>query len=213
MTAKRQQSSTAMTFLYKSSLLYHGLMTMVYHVHRRERFEEVARWVPRDAEVLDVCCGDGSLSSFLPASVGYRGLDESTAFIKAGTHRGRDLRHFNLMAEPLPVSQIVICQVSLFQFYPKVEEVVGRLFAAATERLIISESVKSFSQSKYALPKAICSWGTCVDGLNDGSFRFNATSLEALFAPYRPYLRHTAEVCAGRDWIYVFDKDDAAKSL
>ena len=124
-----------MTFLYKSSLLYHGLMTMVYHVHRRERFEEVARWVPRDAEVLDVCCGDGSLSTFLPASVSYRGLDESTAFIKAGSHRGRDLRHFNLMAESLPVSQIVICQVSLFQFYPKVEEVVGRLFAAADRAL------------------------------------------------------------------------------
>ena len=78
---------------------------------------------------------------------------KATAFITAGNHRGRDLRHFNLMAEPLPVSQIVICQVSLFQFYPKVEEVVGRLFAAAAERLIISESVKSFSQSKYALPK------------------------------------------------------------
>ncbi len=199
-----------MIVLYRSRVLYHGLMSMVYHIHRRERFEEVARWVPEGADLLDVCCGDGSLAAYLPATTRYRGLDLSEAFVAAARRRGREVRAFNLMREPLPRARVVVCQVSLFQFYPRVEEVVSRLFEAATERLIISESVKSFSQSQWSFVSSGVAWGTRVDGLNDGRFRFNPDALQGLFAPYKPHLRHIAEICGGRDWVYVLDKQRPA---
>ncbi len=195
-----------MIVLYRSRMLYHGLMSMVYHVHRRERFAEVARWVPEGVELLDVCCGDGTLAAYLPGSVAYRGLDLSEAFVSAAQLRGRNVKPFNLMQEPLPRAQVVVCQVSLFQFHPRVDEILSRLFEAASERLIISESVKSFSQSQWPLLSSFVAWGTCVDGLNDGRFRFNPNTLQALFAPYARHLRHVAEVCGGRDWVYVLDR-------
>jgi trans-aconitate methyltransferase len=181
-------------------------MAAVYHVHRRERFREVARWVPEGVEILDVCCGDGALTGFLDPSVHYRGLDQSPIFVARGRDRGRQVEHRDVRASPLPQSQVVVCQASLFQFYPDVEEVLGRLFEAATERLIVSESVKSLTQSRCSSLSRLVAWGTRVEGMSNDHFRFSPESLEALFRPYATHLRHAREVCGGRDWLYVLDK-------
>src|SRR5919197_4527325 len=100
--------------LYKKSWFYHGAMALAYRTHRRERFRAVAQWVPDGAAVLDVCCGDGSLAKYLPPSVRYRGLDYNPAFVHAARQRDRPLEAFDLRHHPLPVSKIVVCQVSLF---------------------------------------------------------------------------------------------------
>jgi trans-aconitate methyltransferase len=195
-----------MAILYRSGLLYHGLMAAVYHVHRRERFREVATWIPQGAEVLDVCCGDGALTAFLHPSVHYRGLDQSPIFVARGRDRGRQIEHFDLRSAPLPGARVVVCQASLFQFYPNVEEVLGRLFKAAGERLIVSESVKSLTQSRCSALSRIVAWGTHTAGMSNDHFRFSAESLDRLFRPYAAHLRQAREVCGGRDWLYVLDK-------
>jgi trans-aconitate methyltransferase len=195
-----------MAILYRSSLLYHGLMTAVYHVHRRERFREVAQWIPEGAEVLDVCCGDGALTGYLDRSVRYRGLDQSPVFVARARDRGREVEHFDLRRASLPGSQVVVCQASLFQFYPDVDEVLGQLFDAALQRLIVSESVKSLTQSRWSCLSRIVAWGTHVEGMTNDHFRFCPEGLDRLFHPYAAHLRHAREVCGGRDWLYVLDK-------
>ncbi len=195
-----------MALLYSSSWFYHGLMTVMYHVHVRERFRQVALWVPEGADLLDVCSGDGQLMTYLPGATRYRGLDYSEPFLRKARELGRDVQRFDLRTDPLPEAQVVVCQVSLFQFYPEVEGVLARLYAAARERLIISESVRSLTQSKNPLISRLVAWGTRANGMEHDRFRYNPHTLEALFRPYQRQIRHAAEVCGGRDWIYVLDK-------
>ena len=195
-----------MTILYKSSSFYHALMAIVYGKNRHQHFQAVAEWVPDDAEVLDVCCADGKLKGYLSPSVHYKGVDHSPTFVKVGTQRGLDIRQFDLKTDPLPRCQVVVCQVSLFQFHPNVEAILAKLFDAAQQRLIISESVFSLTQSRWSWIAAIVAWGTRAEGTADSSFRFTPQTLAELFKPYEEDLRHRAEICDGRDWIYVLDK-------
>lgn len=195
-----------MAILYQSSRFYHALMTLVYRTHRRERFQAVSRWVPEDAEVLDVCCGDGSLAEHLLPSARYRGLDQSAAFVREGQRRGHRVEQFDVMRDKLPSAQIIVCQVSLFQFYPAVDTVLSRLYEAAEQRLIISESVLSLTQSRWSWIASIVAWGTDPNGMSNNRFRFNEETLKELFSPYREHILDAREVCGGRDWVYVLEK-------
>lgn len=181
-------------------------MAIVYRGNRLERFKAVARWIPENAKVLDVCCGDGSLANHLPALAQYRGLDHSPAFVKEAQQLGRDVQQFDLMYDTLPQSDIIVCQVSLFQFNPEIEAILSKLFIAARQRLIISESVLSLTQSRWKWIADLVAWGTDPNGMSNNRFRFNPESLKALFAPYNDYIKDAAEVCGGRDWVYVLDK-------
>ncbi len=194
-----------MTVIYKSSMLYHTVMAVVYHKHRHEHFRAVAEWIPENVSVLDVCCGDGRLCTYLPA-VKYAGLDNSAPLVKAGRRRKRNIHLFDLNCDPLPRFDIVVCQVSLFQFYPQVESVLSRLWDATNQRLIVTESVMSLTQSQWPWIASLVVWGTRTNGMTNGNFRFDPGSLEILFEPYANQLRHRSAICGGRDWIYVLDK-------
>jgi SAM-dependent methyltransferase len=199
-----------MPLFYANSRFYHALMAMTYWRHHGERFRAVAEWVPEGAEVLDVCCGDGSLAEHLPPGARYRGLDRSSAFLSAAQKRGRPVERFDVCTQSLPKSQIVICQVSLYQFHPLIEPMLARLFEAATERLIISESVWSLTRSKLPLVAPLIAWAMRANDLSDGYFRFNPADLDRLFAAYRPALRHQGPICGGMDRLFVLDKPSPA---
>ncbi|MGH8602520.1 MAG: class I SAM-dependent methyltransferase [Gammaproteobacteria bacterium] len=195
-----------MALLYKNTYLYHGLINAVYGVSRKERFHAVVRWVPDDMEVLDVCCGDGTLATYLARGVNYRGLDQSPAFVRQAQALGRAVELFDVRAGDLPSADVVVCQVSLFQFYPQAESMLARLFDAAKYRLVISESVFSLSQSRWSWLASVVGRGTKTKGMSTHTFRYTASSLRQLFQPYATNVRHMAEVCNGRDWLYVLDK-------
>jgi SAM-dependent methyltransferase len=195
-----------MPLFYANSHFYHLLMAMTYWRHRGERFQAVAEWVPEGAHVLDVCCGDGALADHLPPKVNYRGLDRSDAFLRNGQKRGRSVERFDVFSQNLPQSEVVICQVSLYQFYPHVDLMLERLFEAATRRLIVSESVWSLTRSKLPLVAPVIAWAMRANDLSDGYFRFKPEELDRLFAAYQPSMRHQAPICGGMDRLFVLDK-------
>jgi len=106
----------------------------------------------------------------------------------------------------LPKSEVVICQVSLYQFYPLVDQMLARLFEAATQRLIVSESVWSLTRSKLPLVAPLIAWAMRANDLSDGYFRFTPEELDRLFAAYRPFLRYQGSICGGLDRLFVLDK-------
>ncbi|MFZ4700243.1 MAG: methionine biosynthesis protein MetW [Candidatus Methylumidiphilus sp.] len=195
-----------MSLFYKNSHVYHLFMAMTYRHHWAERFRAVAEWVPDGAEVLDVCCGDGSLVNHLPPTVSYRGLDRSSVFIRNAQKRGRTVEWFDVCSERLPKAEIVICQVSLYQFYPLLEQTLERRFDAATQRLIVSESVWSLTRSKIPLVPPLIAWAMRTNDLSDGYFRFTPEELDRLFAAYQPYLQYQGSICGGLDRLFVLDK-------
>jgi len=195
-----------MSFFYSNSRFYHSMMAITYRHHWAERFRAVAEWIPDGAEVLDVCCGDGSLVEHLPPKVSYRGLDRSSAFVRAAGKRGRKVEWFDICSQSLPKSEVVICQVSLYQFYPLLDQMLARLFEAATQRLIVSESVWSLTRSKIPLVAPLIAWAMRTNDLSDGYFRFTPDELDRLFASYRPFLRYKGIICGGLDRLFVLDK-------
>jgi SAM-dependent methyltransferase len=195
-----------MPLFYANSRFYHTLMGVTYWRHRGERFRAVAEWVPDGAEVLDVCCGDGALAEHLPPNARYRGLDRSGAFLRAARKRGRPVERFDVCSQSLPKAEVVICQVSLYQFYPQVDEMLARLFEAATQRLIVSESVWSLTRSKLPLVAPVIAWAMRANDWSDGYFRFKPEELDRLFAAYQPSLRHQGPICGGMDRLFVLDK-------
>ncbi|CAL1240143.1 class I SAM-dependent methyltransferase [Candidatus Methylocalor cossyra] len=195
-----------MSFLYRSSWLYHTVLAGAYGRHKLDRFRAVAQWIPEGSKVLDVCCGDGRLAEYLPPSVDYRGLDRSRALVRAARRLGRRVDAFDLRTDALPRAEIVVCQISLYQFYPHVESVLARLFEAAEQRLIITESVRCLAQSRWPWLAALGAWGMRVEGMGDSRFRFTPHSLQELFRPYRERLRHWGAISAGRDWLFVLEK-------
>jgi SAM-dependent methyltransferase len=195
-----------MPLFYANSRLYRTLMAVTYRQHWAERFRAVADWVPDGAQVLDVCCGDGSLAEHLPPNTRYRGLDRSGALLRAGRKRGRPVEWFDVCSGSLPKAEVVVCQVSLYQFHPKTEQLLERLFEAATRRLIVSESVWSLTRSKLPLVAPVVAWAMRANDWSDGYFRFTPEELERLFAAYRPSLRHQGAICGGMDRLFVLDK-------
>jgi SAM-dependent methyltransferase len=195
-----------MSILYQSNRLFHFMMAAAYRDHRFERFDAVARWIPHAADVLDVCCGDGTLAAYLSGSR-YRGLDQSPAFVKAARKKGLDVDLFDLRRDSLTPSQIVVCQISLYQFHPEEELILARLFEAARDKLIVSESVRSLAQSRFPLTRWVGAWGMRTRGMTHIDFRFTPERLHRLFEPYRRFLEFAGPICAGRDWVYVLDKN------
>lgn len=181
-------------------------MALAYRTHKQERYQALARWVPKGGEVLDVCCGDGSFVKHLPPAVRYRGLDHSPAFVHTARRHGRQVEIFDLRRGSLPPSQIVVCQISLYQFYPEEAVVLSRLFEAAEQRLIVSESVRSLAKSRWPWIASLGAWGLRVDGMMDSGFRFTPEGLEKLFHPYRAHIQEARPICGGRDWLFVLDK-------
>lgn len=195
-----------MSILYKNSWFYHTMLAGAYGRRRWDRFRAVAEWIPEAASVVDVCSGDGTLAEHLPPSVNYRGLDRSPAMIRAGQKRGRRIESFNLRTDPLPEADVVVCQISLYQFHPDTETTVARMFAAASQRLIITESVRSLAQSAFPPLAVLGDWALRVEGMDDSRFRHTPESLEELFRPYGSQLRHQGPINGGRDWLFVLEK-------
>jgi hypothetical protein len=194
-----------MSVLYRNSWLYHTVLAAAYGRRRQDRFRAVAAWVPEGATVLDVCSGDGTLAQHLPLSVRYHGLDRSPAFVAAGRRRGRRIDRFDLRTDQLPRAEIVICQISLYQFHPDTEATVKRLFDAAERRLIITESVRSLAQSRWPPLAALGDWALRVEGMSESRFRHTPNSLHEVFRPYAPRLRHQGAIAGGRDWLFVVE--------
>ena len=195
-----------MSILYRNSWIYHTILTGAYGRHIRDRFRAVAEWIPEGASVLDVCCGDAHLADHLPDSVTYRGLDRSPAFVRSAQRRGLQVDPFDLREGELPEASVVVCQISLYQFHPDVENVLARLYTAAEQRLIVTESVRSLAQSRWPWLATLGAWGMRVDGMRDARFRYTPASLEELFRPYAGRLRHARAISGGRDWLFVVEK-------
>lgn len=195
-----------MVILYRFPLLYHGLMSTLYGADARARYEAVAGWVLKGTEVLDVCCGDGTLSVYLDRSIRYRGLDQSAAMVRRAQRLGRNVQRADLRTGPIPDTQIIVCQSSLYQFHPDEDAFLVRLLAATRQRLILSEPVQNLSQSRWPALRRLAAWATRAPGMDNSGFRFTPERLKILLAPYQELAHHVGAICNGREWLVVLDK-------
>jgi trans-aconitate methyltransferase len=161
--------------------------------------------LPENVTVVDVCCGDCSLSSFLrKKNIDYLGIDLNHKFIKDAIKRGIKAKNFNVQDQLIPAADYIIIQDSLYQFIPHHRQMIEKLFSAAKVGVIISEPVLNVASSRNRLFVFLAKLTTKVDG-HEFPYRFTKENLLDLFNEYK--VGSIKEIKGGRDLIGVFIKN------
>jgi SAM-dependent methyltransferase len=194
------------SIIYRSARGYELLMRALYGRHYEERMRLVAAQVPHGSSVLELCCGPATMyTRYLRGRVSsYIGLDVNAAFVKRLQRAGVDARVADLAdrSNPLPRAEAAIMQASLYHFLPAAEQIVERMIAAASERVIISEPVRNLASS--GLPVVSQLGRRAADpGVGGHEQRFDEDSLDRLMSPYEPRVLTAFLIPGGREKVYV----------
>jgi SAM-dependent methyltransferase len=194
------------SLIYRSAVGYELLMRALYGRRYSDRMRAVAAEVPDGAEVLELCCGPGTLylRHLRSRTRGYIGIDVNPGFVEQLKRRGVDARRLDLAAsdDPLPDADVVILQASLYHFLPDPERILDRMLAAARERVIVSEPVRNLASSNVPLIGRL-GRSAADPGVGGHGQRFTETTLEALMARYRERILKSFPIPGGRERVYV----------
>jgi SAM-dependent methyltransferase len=182
-------------------------MLALYRSHYFARYEAIANLIPSGAEVLELCCGPGTLYNHYlkQKNVHYQGLDISKKFVSDLIQRGIVAEQWDLRSDrPLPGAAYVIMQGGLCHFLPNAAAVLDRMLEAARKEVILAEPIRNLASSRVPiiayLSRKLTDPGT---GLSN---RFVEKTLDELADRHRNLLRQSFLIPGGRDKIYVFDK-------
>jgi SAM-dependent methyltransferase len=107
-----------------------------YLAHRAALVVELGPRLEAGDTVLDLACGDGALADFLPAAIGYRGVDASEAMVAEARRRGReaDVGDLNDYAPPERVAATTCFRAI---YYARDRRAFFRHAAAYTQRKLV----------------------------------------------------------------------------
>jgi len=105
---------------------------------------------------------------------------------------------------PLPRTEYVIMQASLYHFLSDAVPVVKRMLAAAEKQVLIAEPIRNVADSENAL-LAFLARKLTNPGTGDQPNRFNETRLDALLEPYqhRGQVVESRLIAGGREKLYI----------
>ncbi len=197
------------SLIYRSALGYEALMRTLYGSHYDARMRAIAERVPDGAQVLELCCGPGTLyRRHLRGRVGgYIGLDLNYRFVARLRARGVDAREVDLASseQSLPLADVAIIQASLYHFLPAADAVLQRMLTAARQRVIVAEPIRNLSSSRLGWLAALGRRGT-DPGAGDGhEQRFDEASLDRLMAAYAEVTTAAFTIPGGREKVFVLD--------
>jgi len=195
------------SLIYHNAFIYEGMMRVLYGSGYNGRFQALADLIPEGGSVLDVCCGPGTLFHryLKKKGVHYTGLDINSAFIERLSASGATGIVWNLDEDrPLPRSEYVIMQASLYHFLSDAMQIVTRMLAAAEKQLLIAEPIRNVADSPSAL-LAFLARKLTNPGTGDQPNRFNEVRLDALLDPYRRrgQVLESRLIAGGREKLYI----------
>ena len=195
--------------IYRSSWLYEACVLALYRSGYRERYSALAELIPANTSVVDICCGPATLyfGYLRHKQVRYTGLDISPTFVQQLLRRGVNGLLWDVhSSEAFPVADYIVMQGSLYQFLPDPANIVGRMLAAATRQVIISEPVRNLADSKNPLLRRLSQKLTNA-GTGDQMNRFNEGLFHRFLEPYRLTGQLVAlySIAAGREKVCVLD--------
>jgi SAM-dependent methyltransferase len=206
LSARRQPVRAGTSLIYRSAPIYELVMRVLYGRYYTARMRVVAEQVPRGASVLELCCGPGTLyfRYLRDRAAGYVGLDVNSHFVARLRRRGVDARVLDLTsdAEPLPASDVVLMQASLYHFLPDAGRIVDRMLAAARKLVIISEPIRNLTSS--TVPGVALIGRRAADpGVGGHAERFTEATLDQLMEDHRWPAVSVFTIPGGREKVYV----------
>lgn len=196
--------------LYNHPFAYKLAMKLLFGRDYSDRYKKVANLVSAGSSLVDVCCGDSQLYTFLvKKNISYLGLDISPAFVAFGRKRGINIRLADVERDEIPQADYVVMQGSLFQF-KNPGKIVSKLHKSAKKALIISESINNLETKPYVSKTLLSYFSTKLVGTRNRNphFRFDEKSFRKLLSTYDPKFIRAG---GGKDLIAVIKKNKFTK--
>jgi SAM-dependent methyltransferase len=192
--------------VYRSAQLYELAMVLLYGRHYSSRYRVLADLIEPQSSVLDLCCGPGILYQryLRHKGVSYTGLDINEGFIKRVNEIGGQGFVWNLQDDkPLPRSEYVVMQASLYHFLPDPTRIAERMLNAASKSVIIAEPIRNLACNKTRLLRNLAK--RFSDTGTGEQMRFTEQALDSFFARYSSRKLQTFLIPGGREKVYILD--------
>ena len=167
-----------MDIVYGHPLTYRLIEKLIYGKSYRPHYEALACEIGA-SDLLELCCGDCQILDFYRGHR-YQGVDINPAFVEHARRRGLEVTLSDVSTYAIPKTGCILIHNSLYQFYPRHEELIARALESATEKLIISEPVMNLSSSPNPLIAALAKKLTSMGG-SVSTKRFNRAEAEGIF--------------------------------
>jgi SAM-dependent methyltransferase len=193
------------SIIYRNARLYALAMRLLYRGALDERNRALAERIEAGTRVVDLCCGPPLLftSQLKRKHVRYLGIDLNPVFLAAIQKSGAEAMSLDLRDTPrLPRGDYVIMQGSLYHFLPDPAPIVERMLEAAGHRVILSEPIRNFSQSRLPGVAALAALSSDA-GYGAQPNRFDEATLDRFFEAYSERIVESSLVARGREKLYV----------
>lgn len=193
------------SLVYRSAWVYESAMLALYGRHYFSRYRVIADLIPREATVLDVCCGPARIyHRYLKRKgVRYYGLDINQKFISTLVRAGAGGEAWDLRSDrELPAADYVVMQASLYHFLPDATAIVDRMLSTARKQVIIAEPIRNLSDSKMPFLSALARRQT-NPGIGEQSHRFTESTLDQFMSRYTSRLKRSFLIPGDREKVFV----------
>lgn len=166
---------------YRHPVTYRLLMKVLYRGMYQRHYEALCKEIG-DLSLLELCCGDCQIVDYLKGNA-YRGMDINRVFVDKAAKRGLNVAFEDVRFADIPEAECILIHNSLYQFYPRHEDLIKRALESATNKLIISEPVVNLSSSRNRVISFLAKRLTRVAGPKGDSAdkRFNRDEMNTLF--------------------------------
>ena len=191
---------------YSNIQLYRLMVRLMYGKDYNSRYQRIADLVTENSSVLEICPGDCYLylKYLSKKNIVYQGIDANEIFLNYAQKRGITVLNGDIRKSiPLPNSDVVVMQASLYQFIPDQEVILNKLLKLARKKLIVSEPVVNFGSSNNLLVKTIAD-KLSQPGIEISPHRFNRKKFINLIGKYQEYKPEIIEPSNSREIIAVF---------
>jgi hypothetical protein len=176
----------------------------MYGEYYLKRYKDLASIIPPNVSVTDLCCGDCSLYHYaLKGKNRYTGMDINPSYNQ--NDQNIKVVKADILKDPIPISDYVIIQGSLYQFIPNHKEIINQMLDSARYKVIISEPVINLVNSKNKFISTIARY-SANPGTGNKNYRFTKESLNnELQRYYKQYIEDIIFIAGGRDMVVVLN--------
>jgi SAM-dependent methyltransferase len=173
--------------IYRIPFLYEAFIFARYHRAYFERSRAVAKLIPEESSVVDLCCGPATLYQhhLRHKNIKYTGLDINPRFVERLSSWGATGIRWDITeSKPLPKADYLIMQGSLYHFLPNPRPIVDRMLIAARRQVIITEPIRNLADSEFPIVAWLARKMT-NPGTGDQPSRFTEVLLDQFLGAYR----------------------------
>jgi hypothetical protein len=193
--------------IYWHPWFYRKAMKWAYGEHYKIRYEALQKYIPGNCELLELCMGDAYfyLNYLQKKNIHYKCADINPIFVKAAWNKGLNATQMNIVTDPIPKSDFILMQASLYHFIPNEKKIIDKLLNACNKSVILSENVENLSNSASGLKSWI---GTFLSKAKSGQSRikFTRETLKKALEPYSSHIKVWEETSDNKEVVIILEK-------